>query len=584
MKLIGPRSGSATDLVVLQNVTAMRGDSWFELPARFTIGHRQPKGDLMDRYAPREWAPHEKPNLPGSPSTPLHSTPKRVAFAVVGLLVALTGGLGNALVTANLQFLQGALGATTAEMAWLPAAYVMTNVSMNLLLVKFRQQFGLRTFTELFLVLYALVTFGHLFVNDLNSAIAVRAAHGMVGAALSSLGLYYMIQAFPAKWRLKALVLGLGAAQLALPLARLFSEDLLQIAEWRGLYLFELGLALTALGCVFMLKLPPGDRFKTFEPLDFLTFAILASGVALLCAVLSLGRIDWWLEARWIGIALAASIALIMAGLAIEHNRSNPMLMTRWLGSGVAIRLALAVILIRMVLAEQSSGAVGFMQLLNMSNEQMRSLYVVMLVGAVAGLAVSALTINPEHLFMPLIISLALMAVGSSMDSFSSNLTRPHNLYVSQFLLAFGGTFFLGPTMVLGTRHVVTNPRNLVSFSVLFGICQNLGGLIGSALLGTFQIAREKYHSSVIVEQLTQMDPLVQARIASAAASYLGIAADSGLRTTLGTRALATAATREANIMAYNDVFMLMTIVAVLTMLWISARSLWLMSTTRAVK
>jgi hypothetical protein len=224
------------------------------------------------------------------------------------------------------------------------------------------------------------------------------------------------------------------------------------------------------------------------------------------------------------------------------------------------------------------------MQLLNMSNEQMRSLYLVMLVGAVAGLAVSALTINPEHLFMPLIISLALMAVGSSMDSFSSNLTRPHNMYVSQFLLAFGGTFFLGPTMVLGTRHVVTNPRNLVSFSVLFGICQNLGGLIGSALLGTFQIAREKYHSSVIVEQLTQMDPLVQARIASAAASYLGIAADSGLRTTLGTRALATAATREANIMAYNDVFMLMTIVAVLTMLWISARSLWLMSTTRAVK
>ena len=538
----------------------------------------------MDRYAPREWAPHEKPNLPGSPSTPVHSNPKRVAFAAVGLLVALTGGLGNALVTANLQFLQGALGATTAEMAWLPAAYVMTNVSMNLLLVKFRQQFGLRTFTELFLVLYALVTFGHLFVNDLNSAIAVRAAHGMVGAALSSLGLYYMIQAFPAKWRLKALVLGLGAAQLALPLARLFSEDLLQIAEWRGLYLFELGLALTALGCVFMLKLPPGDRFKTFEPLDFLTFAILASGVALLCAVLSLGRIDWWLEARWIGIALAASIALIMAGLAIEHNRSNPMLMTRWLGSGVAIRLALAVILIRMVLAEQSSGAVGFMQLLNMSNEQMRSLYLVMLVGAVAGLAVSALTINPEHLFMPLIISLALMAVGSSMDSFSSNLTRPHNMYFSQFLLAFGGTFFLGPTMVLGTRHVITNPRNLVSFSVLFGICQNLGGLIGTALLGTFQIVREKYHSSVIVEQLTQMDPLVQARITSAAASYLGIAADSGLRTTLGTRALATAATREANVMAYNDVFMLMAIVAVLTMLWISARSLWLMSTTRSIK
>lgn len=536
----------------------------------------------MNTYTPHTWEPHERPSLPGSPSTPLHPTYKRWLFAMVGVLVAITGGLGNALVIANLQYLQGALGATTAEMAWLPAAYVMTNVCMNLLLVKFRQQFGLRAFTEVFLVLYALVTFGHLFVNDLNSAIAVRAAHGMVGAALSSLGLYYMIQAFPAKWRLKSLVLGLGAAQLALPLARLFSEDLLQIAEWRGLYLFKLGMALICLGCVFLLKLPPGDRFKTFEKLDFLTFAILATGVALLCAVLSLGRIDWWLEAPWIGVASACSLVLIMAGLAIEHNRANPMLMTRWLGSGVMIRLALAVILIRMVLSEQSTGAVGFMQMLNMSYQQMHTLYVVMLAGAIAGLAVSALTINPAHLLMPLVISLALMATGSVMDSFSSNLTRPQNLYISQFLLGFGGTFFLGPTMVLGTKNVLANPRNLVSFSVMFGICQNLGGLIGAALLGTFQIVREKYHSSMIVEHLTLLDPRVAARVQSGGSAYGGIVADPELRNLMGIRSLATAATREANVMAYNDVFMLIAIIAILTMIWIFIRSLWLMSTTQA--
>ncbi|AGE26435.1 MULTISPECIES: MFS transporter [Pseudomonas] len=537
----------------------------------------------MDNYTPHPWQPHERPTLPGSPSTPLHPTHKRWLFALVGALVAITGGLGNALVIANLQYLQGALGATTAEMAWLPAAYVMTNVCMNLLLVKFRQQFGLRAFTEVFLVLYVLVTFGHLFVNDLSSAIAVRAAHGMVGAALSSLGLYYMIQAFPAKWRLRSLVLGLGTAQLALPLARLFSEDLLQIAEWRGLYLFELGLALICLGCVFLLKLPPGDRFKTFEKLDFLTFAILATGVALLCAVLSLGRIDWWLEAPWIGVASACSLVLIMAGLAIEHNRANPLLMTRWLGSGVMIRLALAVILIRMVLSEQSTGAVGFMQMLNMSYEQMHTLYVVMLAGALAGLVVSALTINPAHLLMPLVISLALMATGSVMDSFSNNLTRPQNLYVSQFLLGFGGTFFLGPTMVLGTKNVLANPRNLVSFSVMFGICQNLGGLIGAALLGTFQVVREKYHSSMIVEHLTLLDPRVAARVQSGAAAYGGVIADPQLRNLQGIRSLATAATREANVMAYNDVFMLIAIIAILTMSWIFIRSLWLMSTTQAV-
>ncbi|KPB39419.1 MFS transporter [Pseudomonas savastanoi pv. phaseolicola] len=536
---------------------------------------------MTDKYAPREWAAHERPTMPGSPSTPLHSDARRWAFALVGVIVALTGGLGNALVVANLPYLQGALGATSQDIAWLPAAYIMTNVSMNLLLVKFRQQFGLRAFTELFLVLYALVTLAHLFVNDIDSAIAVRAAHGMVGAALSTLGLYYMIQAFPQKWRLKALVLGLGTAQLATPLARLVSEDLLQIAQWRGLYLFELGMALFSLGCVLLLKLPPGDRFKAFEKLDFLTFGLLAGGFALLCAVLSLGRIEWWLEAQWIGLASAASIVLICAGLAIEHNRSNPLLITRWLGSGAILRLGLAVILFRVVLSEQSVGAVGFLQALNMGSQQLHTLYMVMLLGSVAGLAVSALTINPAHLIKPLLISLAMMAVGAWMDSHSTNLTRQSNMYLSQFLLAFGGTFFLGPTLVLGISGVLANPRNMVSFSVLFGITQNIGGLIGSAALGTFQIVREKFHSSHIVEHLTLIDPLVQARLQSYSASYSSVIADPSLRNTQGMRAMATAATREANVLAYNDVFMLISLIAVLTMIWISARVLWLKMTTQ---
>ncbi|RMO83074.1 Major facilitator transporter [Pseudomonas syringae pv. philadelphi] len=536
---------------------------------------------MSDKYAPREWAAHERPSMPGSPSTPLHSTARRWAFALVGVIVALTGGLGNALVIANLPYLQGALGATSQDIAWLPAAYIMTNVSMNLLLVKFRQQFGLRAFTELFLVLYSLVTLAHLFVNDIDSAIAVRAAHGMVGAALSTLGLYYMIQAFPQKWRLKALVLGLGTAQLATPLARLVSEDLLQIAQWRGLYLFELGMALLSLGCVLLLKLPPGDRFKAFEKLDFLTFGLLASGFALLCAVLSLGRIEWWLEAPWIGIASAASIALICAGLAIEHNRSNPLLITRWLGSGAILRLGLAVILFRVVLSEQSVGAVGFLQALNMGSQQLHTLYMVMLLGSVAGLAVSALTINPAHLIKPLLIALAMMAVGAWMDSHSTNLTRQSNMYLSQFLLAFGGTFFLGPTLVLGISGVLANPRNMVSFSVLFGIAQNIGGLIGSAALGTFQVVREKFHSSHIVEHLTLIDPLVQARLQSYSASYGSVIADPTLRNSQGIRAMATAATREANVLAYNDVFMLIALIAVLTMIWISLRMLWLKMTTQ---
>jgi len=530
----------------------------------------------MSKYAPREWSPDEKPMLPGSPSTPDHPTPLRFAYLAVGILLTITGGLGNALVTVNLIHLQGVLGAYQTETAWLPAAYVMANVSMNLLLVKFRQQFGLRLFTEFFLVLYALVTFAHLFVNDLASAIAVRAAHGMVGAALSTLGLYYTLQAFKKVWRLKGMAASLGVAQLALPLAYIFSGDLLQIAEWRGLYLFELGLTLVSLGAVLLLKLPPGDRFQAFRPTDFVTFALFAPGMALLCMVLTFGRLYWWQEAPWIGIALAASIFLLAAAVCVEHNRANPLLNIRWLTNANIVRVALSLLLVRIVLSEQSVGAVGFLRAVGLDNDQMQTLFACVLAATIAGIVVSALTVDVAHLVAPQVIALLLMALGAWLDAHASNQTRAEQMYLSQSLLAFGGTLFVGPSLISMIFTVVGNPGALISFSVLFGLTQNLGGLLGSALVGTFQVWREKFHSSNIVEQLSSLDPLVASRIQSGAAAAGQLLADPALRTRQGLASLSASATREANILAYNDVFLVIVVIASASAAWIFLHAVWL--------
>lgn len=534
-----------------------------------------------DPYAPREWAAHEKPMLLGSPSTPWHSTPRRIAYGIVGLLVSMTGALGNAMVTANLQNLQGTFAAWSTEIAWLPAVYVMTNVSINLLLVKFRQQYGLRAFTEGFLVLYVLVTFFHLFINDLSSALLVRGAHGMVAAALSSLGIYYQIQAWPAKHRLKALTIGITGSTLAIPIARLFSTELLQLNEWRGLYLFELGLALISLGCVIALKLPPGDRKKVFEKKDFITFFLLAPGMALLCAVLSLGRLDWWFETPWLGWALAGALVLIVSAIVFEHNRKNPLLNTRWLSSGSIVRLGLIMLLIRIVLAEQNTGVFGWLQYVGLQNEQMTRLAWSILAGIICGIVASCLTIKPQRLGWPILTALALMIVASLMDSHSTSLTRPDQLMISQFLFGFASAFFIAPAMLAGIGGVIAEPRNLVSFSVLFGMSQNIGGLMGSAILGTFQTWREKYHSSLLADQLTTLNPLVNERLQLYSQMYQSMIGDSSLLSVQAVTQLQTASTLQATILAYNDTYMLTASVAAATLLWIVWRLLRLRITAR---
>lgn len=310
-------------------------------------------------------APH--PARLAGHTQPSHHAP--TGLAAIGMLLGISGGLGTAFISINLSSLQGNLGVDARQIAWLPVVYVMTNVSANLLLVKFRQQFGLRMFTRTFLGLYAISVLAHLFIESFAPAIAVRAMAGIAGAAVSSHAIYYMIQGFPAKYRLKALAIGIGLTVLAMPIAGLISSHLLDAGNWRMIYMFEAGLSLCALGGVLLLPLPPSEHHRVFERMDLLTFALLAPALALLAAVIGLGTSYWWLEAPWLGYALCASIILGTTALMVEHGRSKPLLNIRWLTGADMLRFAVTALLIRLVMAEQSSGALGMMRALGLLPE-----------------------------------------------------------------------------------------------------------------------------------------------------------------------------------------------------------------------
>ncbi len=521
------------------------------------------------------WEPHERPSMPGSPAILLHPVPVRIAYACVAVLVGLTGGLGNALFIANLPSIQGDLGLTPSEAAWLPAAYFMVNVSANLLMIKFRQQYGLRRFAEIGLSLYALLSIAHVFVEGLEMAIVVRAASGLAAATTSSLGLFYMLQAFRKADLPKAVILGFGISQLGTPLAWLMSPALLDMGEWHRLYVFESGLALCSLAAVVVLKLPLGERIKVFEPLDFLTFALLAPALALIAAVLAQGRILWWTEAPWLGYALIAALLLICIAFMIEHHRRNPLLHTRWLGTAEMLRFAFGALMLRLLLSEQNYGAVGLLQTLGMGAQQLQPLYAVILLGLTMGITGSAMTFSPAMAFPQILLSIVLIAIGSFLDVDATSLTRPHDMFLSQGLLAFASGMFLGPLLITGIGRALRNgPNYLVTFIVLFTMTQSLGGLAAPALFGTYQVMREKYHSSHLTEQVVPGDPRVAARLQAQTQALASRQGDPRLRQAQSAAQLSQMATREANVLAFNDVFRLIGMLAIGVFGWTLYRTL----------
>lgn len=514
--------------------------------------------------------------MPGSPATPTHPLPRRIGYAAIGVLVALTAGLSNGLLIGNLPQIQGALGLTSVEAAWLTAAYSMTNVCTSFMLIKFRQQFGLQRLTRVFLLGFVAISGAQVFVHSYGFELALRAAAGIIAAGFTPLGFFYIMQAMPAKARLGGMILGVGLTQVALPLARVISPVLLASGEIGNLHMFEFALSLICLGSMALLRLPPSETANVFEKLDFVSFALFAPGMMLLVAVLTQGRIVWW-TTPWIGYALAAAIMLIGAAMLIEHNRANPMLNTRWMSTPGVLRFAFVAAAVRVLLGEQNYGSLGLLTVVGMGNDQLVTLNAVLVAATLAGVVASTVTLNPKDLIKPIALSVALIGIGAWLDADASNLTRPANLYLTQALIGFAAAYFLGPTMMAGIlRALAKGPSHMVSFSAVFGIAQTLGGLGGSALLGSFQIVRERYHSSELVQGIVATDPQVALRLQQLGGAYGRVVTDPAQLEARGTQLLAQQVTREANIMAFNDVFLLIAVMAAAAFAYLAGRWIYL--------
>jgi len=505
------------------------------------------------------FAADEQPTFPGSPFAPRHPARRKIGYAAIALLVGLAATVGNALVTVNLPTVAGTLGIDLVQATWLSSIYVACNASANLLLVRSRVAFGIPLVTRSLLVLYAAAAILEFALPGFATAVLVRAASGFAAAGLTTLTIYHLLQLLPQPKRPLGLCVGITLPQFGTPLARMVPVDLVASYGGHGLQLIELALVLLVLAVTAALPLPPSRREPAFEPLDIATIALALPGLTMLCGALGAGRYGWWTDTRWIGGCLAGGIALLGAAVAVEHNRARPLLQTRWLASGDMVRLLIVALLVRFALSEQTYGAIGVLSLGGLNNDQLHTLFAVVASAMLLGTAAAAFTLSVPRLPYQVAAAATLIALGAWLDSGSTNLTRPGQLYLSQGLLGFGACLFLGPALLYGFIRVLQRgPAYLVSMVVVFSISQNVGGLLGSAVLGTYQIASAKEHASALAERLVVGDPQVAARIAAQ-----------------GPSALIAALQREAAVLAFDDVFRAVALLAAAVAAWVLAMAAW---------
>ena len=318
-----------------------------------------------------------------------------------------------------------------------------------------------------------------------------------------------------------------------------------------------------------------GHPEEVFAPLDALTIPLATAGLLLLCQVIGQGRSLWWSDTPWLGVALALSIPLLTAAFLIETGRKNPLVHFEWIGSWGILRFAAVALVLRLALAEQTYGAVGLLTLGGLNNDQLRILFAMVAIAMIAGIIVAALTLSERRLPWQVLVAALIIAGGAWIDSDATNLTRPAQLMLSQAMIGFGTTLFVGPALLYGfLRMIRRGGDHLVSFVVTFSITQNVGGLMGSALLGSMQTIWARNAANILSADMLGSDPQTAARLSSGAATLAGALVDPAQRAGQGAGLLGQAMAREAAIIAFTDTFRLVAMLALAIALFIFANIL----------
>jgi DHA2 family multidrug resistance protein len=154
------------------------------------------------------------------------------------------------------------------------------------------------------------------------------------------------------------------------------------------------------------------------------------------------------------------------------------------------------------------------------------------------------------------VVGTAIFGSSFLMNSAMTSLYGYDQFIPAQLLRALGQPLIMVPLSTLATSGI--EKENAGSASSLFNMLRNLGGSVGIAVVGMLLTRREKLHSNRLGEHVSATQSAFEARLKATEAAFIsrGVAApDARLKAIAMTD---NAIRREANVMAYNDAFLIM--------------------------
>jgi DHA2 family multidrug resistance protein len=338
---------------------------------------------------------------------------------------------------------------------------------------------------------------------------------------------------------------------------------------WQALFLIQAGIgAVLALAAAVWVprKEPDWSALK----LDWMAVILLSVAVATLILVLNQGTRRFWFESDMIAWCTAASIGAWVGFAFVSRYSPLPLIAPRLLFTrkfGVAVGLNLAfrtALVVSAYLVPQFLALVQGYRPLEVAN--------LMLWAAIAQVVALPLAWRLMHVVdarVVMAMGLVLCAAATALAIEATALDAADQFRLTLVLFAVGQMLFLAPALVVGTSDLKF--PDAPTASVLVNLTTLGGTTLGVGLVSHFATEREKFHSSVITEQVSLYDAFDADRVVRLAEALADRLAVDTSATAQAIALLAGAARREAWVLSFADAFLVVAVLLLVSAAGVAA-------------
>jgi DHA2 family multidrug resistance protein len=482
-------------------------------------------------------------------------------IALAAMLATILEVLDVTIGNVALPHMQASFSASVDEVTWVLTSYLVSNGIVVPMTGWFSTLFGRKRFFMGSTVLFTVSSMLCGLAWDLKSMVFFRVMQGMGGAAMIPMSQAVLMEAFPpAQHGLAMAVWGMGlmAAPILGPALGGWITD---NYSWRWIYYVNLpfGIMALALQGAFIPESP--HQTRKIERIDYLGLMLVVLAIGAGQIVLDRGERADWFAATWVWISSGVSMLALASLIAWETRHEHPVVdlalfRYRAFAAGAGMSTLLSFTLYGSLVTwplylQQVMGYPALQAGLAMAPRGFATMTSMFFVGQLYGKIDTRLILMTGFLLVALgSYEMAHFTVESSFWS----MVWPSLVHG----LGMGLTF----VPLSATALAAVPVARIGNASGLYNLMRNTGASIGIAVAGTFIVRRSQYHQAILGMHVNATNPIAQMAFRGATR----LAAAHGAPP-VGAEQKATAmiyglVQRQAAVLAFADVFMILTYVA----------------------